>query len=338
TIATITSYHRFQGQIGGHIAARRNGRHIAEVVSVASDSGLASMRSTTRFPARPARMHCGRELMGRIWGGGYGVWSDQNSRNGVAGHEYKGGGFLLGTDMTFLDSVTVGFAASYTRGKTDVDDLMTKYDSDILNLGLYANYMHASGLFVNFGIGYGHGWNDYDVNLILGGKKSGKFRSQVWSADLELGYEWQVGGGFPLITSVAVNYIHNRANDWTESASGAGLANRYATDSQNLFDIPLTMRFNKVFALGGGRYIAPEVKAAWIATSGNKRPSLTAGYAGVGGGYTQYGINPGKSRWLVGGGVRAKLSERVGVGAEYTFERRGGYWNHNVSASLGVSF
>lgn len=296
-------------------------------------------RAVARSPYRSGRYeNCVSSNANRIWAGGFGAWSNQSSHNGSAGYEYKGGGFILGYDRQISDNFLLGFAGSYSRGQTDVDDLATRYTSDIMNLGLYASYYHPSNFFAKGGVSFGYGWNDYDTHLVLGGKTEGKFDTQAYSANLELGYEWQLPANFSIIPSAGVDYTYFHTDSWNETASGLGIASHYDAKNQNIVDIPLAVRFTRIWLLGGDRYIAPEVRVAWVAAAGNRSASVKTNDIGAETGMVQSGTTSAYSRMQVGGGVKARLTSNLEASLDYRFDYRSRYRDHQVFASVGLSF
>ncbi len=343
---------RHQGQITNHMNQLSFNNRLAAALPVggASDSALAAYMAPpgVRPMCRPASRYSGGSRYedcyfpsggpNRIWGGGFGAWADQDNKNGVAGYEFKGGGFTLGYDRQFTQNFMMGFAGSYMHGKTDVNGLSAQYDHDVLNLSLYAGYYHPSNFFAKGGIGFGYGWNDYDVRMVVGGKRSGDYHTQAYNANLELGYDWRLPYNFAVTPSVGLDYTYYRTGKWSESVSGGGVANWFESNNSHILDIPLAVRASYMIMLGGSRYIAPEIRVAWVPTIGNNNPSIRTGYVGTGGGMSQNGIDPGNNRWQFGGGVKAKILENLEARLDYKYEVRSRYDDHNLSASVGLSF
>lgn len=109
-------------------------------------------------------------------------------------------------------------------------------------------------------------------------------------------------------------------------------------DDVDCLSIPLAVRVNKTFHLGNGGSITPEIRAAYIYEAKNNQPTVRMGYVGATGTTTLRGIDSGRSRGLIGAGVKAKLTRNLDIFADYNFEFRKKYTNHNVMAGLGLSF
>ncbi len=297
---------------------------------IGSDSALASPRygARERVPAGSSR----------VWAGGFGTWAKQDSRSGLAGYDYDSRGLALGYEYS-RDRLHAGVAAAYSRGKLEVDDLGYDNKPDVLNLALHGAYVHDSGVYLEGGLGYGHAWNDYRADMLLGGKKTGKYGSDTFSADLEAGYVARLAHGFNLVPSVGVEYAYLRNDSWKEKVSGHSTApaNRFAAGHDHALDIPVGLRANRAFVLGNGSVVVPEVRAAYVYTANKSRPTVQSGFAGAPGGFDVHGVEPGRGHWRFGGGLSGRIG-RVEVHAEYEFETRSGFRAHNVNASVGVAF
>ena len=356
TVAHRISTDRHWTQIDNHLDQLSFDRLLTTAMNggVASDRAMASVsqsrpinapssRNTpiTRYTVSPRYNdydYSGESFANRIWGGGFGAWADQKSRSGIAGYKYDAGGFILGYDRRVNDCLLFGFAASYTSGRTKIRDLSANHDSDIMTLSVYGSYTHEIGLFARFGASWGYGWSDYNVHLAMGGKKDGKYHTNNFSANAELGYEARLPYNFNLIPSVSVDYGHIHSSGWNETTDGSGVANWFGSGRDNTVDIPLAVRANRVWHFGGGRYIAPELRVAWVPTIGDKRPTIKTGYAGSGVGMVVNGVNPANNRWQVGAGVKARITRNLEARMDYKYEFRSGYKDHNLTASLGLSF
>lgn len=299
----------------------------ATAPAVASNSGLASLRGGV-----PA----GRS---RIWAGGFGSWAKQSSADNLPGYKYDSHGLALGYEYA-RGCLTLGFAGAYSRGDLRIDDLRYKGDADVMNLAAYGTYVHESGAYVQAGLGYGHAWNDYSMSMLAGGRKEGKFGTDDYSADLELGYMAALPKNFMIIPSVGLEYDYLHNGGWTERVSGTPLpfANRFASGHDDGLAIPLGLRVNRSFLFGNGCYVTPELRGAFVYRAIRSRPSIDAGFAGMPGSANMAGVEPGRTYWRLGAGLAGRLGDRVDFRVDYDFDTRSGFHEHNVSASLGVGF
>lgn len=277
-------------------------------------------------------------LANRIWGTGFGSWAKQRKEDNINGYKHDSTGFILGYDHWFDDRFQMGFAAAYSKGRTKIHELATKYDSDILNVGVYGRYVHESNVYASASVGFAYGWNEYDVNMISGGKRHAKYHSRSYSANLELGYICETPLGMNVTPYTGVNYSHIRKNGWRETATNTPVANWFGKRTTNTVDIPVGIRIDKIIPLGNGCYLAPEIKAAWIHSAGDHQPSINGGYVGSSAHTTMRGVNPGRNRWQFGAGVKARINKHVEAQINYDLEVRKRYTEHNLSVGFGVKF
>ncbi len=319
--------------------ARLNGTVFSGATAYLNDAGLASEDAlgSVRYGARDT-VPVGRAS---IWASGFGAWATQDSADNTPGYKYDSQGAALGFEYAVANCLQFGVSAAYSRGNLKVSDLGYKNKPDIMNLALYGIYNHESGFYAQGGLGYGHAWNDYTIDMIVGGQKKGKYGSDEWSGNLELGYVARLPQEFNLIPSVGVEYAYLDNNSCIESTSGNPnlVANSFESGHDDSVAIPLGMRFNKMFSFGcNGGYIVPEVRASWVYMANESHPSINAGYANAPGSASMHGVNPGSNFWRIGGGVSGRFNERVDYSVDYDFDTRSGFRGHNVSATVGLSF
>ena len=320
----------------------RNRRHIDSGIFAVNDTFESTHRFDSKVDMTAAASAGSPELSGqsRIWADVIGSWARQDSKDNLPGYKYSSHGLALGYEYAH-EGLNLGLAAAFSRGEMKVDRLGYKGDSDVLNLALYAAYVHQSGLYAEGGLGYGHARNDYNVNMIApGGIKKGKYGSDSFSADLELGYIARLPYGFNLVPSLGLQYTYLKNNGWKENSSGNDplIANRFDSYRDHSVNIPAGLRLNKLFRLKNGGFIKPEIRAAYIHAANKPGPSIKAGFVGAPGNATMEGIDPGRHRGRFGLGLNGRLNQKVDFSLDYDFETRSGYKNHNLNAMIGISF
>lgn len=329
--ASQTTAQNFSGSVGNHQVQLRDAAFASAsaTVSAASSSALASFASgASGFNPN------------RIWGGGFGAWTDQDDRNNMTGYEYKSGGFILGYDRKIGESLIVGLSGAYSTGEIENNDGYTTTDVDTFNVGLYASYNHCSGFFADVNAGFGFAWNDTETEdlLVPGGRKTGDYENTSFQLGGTVGYAFTLPQDFRFIPSVGVQYTHVSQDAWNEKVNVNQIANAFDESKQNYVSIPVQVRVNKTFNLGNGASITPEVRGAWIYEARDPQARVRMGYVGSNASTTLYGIDAGRSRGLIGAGVKAKFNNCVDAFVDYNYEFRSGYSNHNVMAGLGLSF
>ncbi len=274
----------------------------------------------------------------RLWVGGLGTWTRQKNADKEIGYKYDSWGGILGYDREY-GPFTIGVGAAYIRGKTATNDSYTRTTSDNASLGLYAAYDRGSGLYADAVLGYAYSWNGNETSMLIGGKKTGRFNTTSYYLGGDLGYAMLVGDDFQITPSVGAHFTHIRQGGWRENASDPELAtNWFDAGGGDFVEIPVAMRLAKTWRFGDCGFITPEVRAAWLANVKDAQPTVRAGYVGS----TEYavlrGINPGRSRGLVGGGLKTCFNANFDCFVDYNLEFKSSYRNHNLSAGLGASF
>lgn len=282
------------------------------------------------------------EGFSRLWAGGFGGWNEQKSRENLPGYEYDSRGLALGYEYS-RDNFNLGLAAAYSGGDLKINELGYKNEADVLNLALYGTWLHDSGFYLEGGLGYGHARNDYRVHSLSvpGGVKKGKYDSDAFSLDLELGYLAQLAGGFNLIPSLGLEYRRLKNDSWTESVNQADLvANRFSSGHDSGLNIPVGLRLNKLISFDGGEgFLVPEIRAAYVYAADKSRPSINAGYAGTRDGSAEMlGVDPGHNHWRLGAGLTGQVNDTVDLRLSYDFETGSSFTGHNLTGTIGFSF
>ncbi len=327
TTATQSTASSFATGINNHQVQLRDQ---ASAASTTAGDGYASINP---------RYYRHNDTANRIWAAGFGSWAKQRNRDNQFGYKYDSGGFILGYDRQHGDFV-FGVSGAYSNGDIKDNDGLTKTDIDTLNVGLYGSYNPACGLFVDASVGFGWAWNDFNENAVVGGSKKGKYRNTSFQMGGNVGYTFNLGSAFRFVPTVGVQYTHVHQKAWDQTVSAGSGLNALHFDSTNndYVSIPVAVRVNRTFDLGNGVRITPELRASYIYEAKKNQPKVRMGYVGTNYSTTLYGMDSGRSRALVGAGVKAKLSRNLDVFVDYNFAFRKKYTSHNVMAGLGLSF
>ncbi len=330
--ASQTTAQNFSGSVGNHqTQLRDNSQASASSSSASSSSAYASLRTI--------RQGYSSFNPNRIWGGGFGAWTRQDDKNNQFGYKYNSGGLILGYDRKIGDSLVVGVSGAYSAGEIENNDGFTTTDVDTFNVGVYASYNHCSGFFADVNAGFGFSWNDVDTaDILFGGHKTGEYDTTSFQIGTTVGYAVALPQEFRFIPSVGLQFNHVNQDAWSERTQNAAqIAHSFGESNNNSLSIPVQVRVNKTFSLGNGASITPEVRGAWIYEARDPQAQVRMGYVGSSASTTLYGIDAGRSRGLVGAGVKMKFG-KADAFVDYNYEFRSGYGNHNVMAGLGLSF
>lgn len=331
--ASYSTAQNFSNGITGHQTQLRDTGFASVDASVDSaPTAFASLRGTSQG-------YSGFNP-NRIWGGGFGAWTRQNDRNNQFGYKYNSGGFILGYDREIGDMV-FGVSTAYSSGRIKNNEGFTRTDVDTFNVGLYASYNHCSGFFVDANAGLGYAWNKMKTTDLIGGgglMKEGKYRNTSLQAGLKIGYDFTLAQDFHIIPSVGLEYTHVHQKGWSEKIqSSSQIANWFDKTNNDYVSIPIGTRINKTFTVGDCVSVTPEIRGAWIYEAKDPKARVRMGYVGSGASTMLYGVDSGRSRGLVGAGLKARV-RNVDAFVDYNYEFRSGYKNHNLMAGLGLSF
>ncbi len=326
--ATQTTAESFSTGISSHQIQLRDQAGAAGATT-GSDIGYASINP---------RYYRHNDTANRIWAAGFGAWTKQRNRGTQEGYKYDAGGFILGYDREFGDFV-FGVSGAYSNGDIKNNEGFTKTDIETLNVGLYGSYNPACGLFVDVNAGFGFAWNDMNASNGAGGVTKGKYRNTSFQMGGNIGYTFNFANNIRFVPTVGLQYTHIHQEAYQQTVSDPGMTARFFDKSNSDFvSIPVAVRLNKSFDLGNGIRITPELRAAYIFEAKKHQPEVRMGYVGASATTTLYGMDSGRSRGLVGFGVKAKLTRNLDVFADYNFAFRKKYTSHNVMAGLGLSF
>lgn len=313
----------------GGIGSRLTAIHTVTPASIGSGGALASAAGSDG---------CVDVDVDRFWIGGFGAWTRQHDRGGQFGYNYDTRGVIMGQDWQQGD-LTIGLSGAFSSGDVKDNGGFTRTDVETVNLGVYAAYDMVGAWFVDGNIGYGHSWNKTRTRVVGGpGEKTGKYTNYSFGGGANVGYnlEWK---GLQITPTAGFQWTHVHQNGWNEAVSDDSLiANWFEGGDNDYVEIPLAVRASRAFQLSNGMIVTPEARAAWIYNAGDSNATVRMGYAGSAETATLYGIDPGRHRALVGGGVKANFNSTLDAFVDYNFEFRGGYRNNNFKTGLGVSF
>lgn len=284
------------------------------------------------------------DTLNRVWLSGFGNWVRQENRSGIYGYDYDSGGIVLGYDreVESVQGLTLGVSGAWSSGTVKNNDKLTETDVDVFSFGLYSSYEFGNGLFLDGNINYGFVDNDTETKLVLGGRKKGSFDSSTLQMGLTLGYTHNLTPSTKLIPSVGVQYIHAEQDSWREKItadpSGNAVAHWFGENKNDFVEFPVKLRLNSTFEVGSDVLITPELRVGGTFVAHKPEARMQVGFVGSGDSVVINGINPGKNRYQIGGGVKVQVTDLVDVFADYDYEGRSGFKSHSASAGLGFSF
>jgi outer membrane autotransporter protein len=280
-----------------------------------------------------------------LWVAGFGSWARQKDTTNFSGYSYDSGGIIVGFDheVSAVPGLTLGVTGSFSKGKLEVNDRLTKSDIDTYSFGLYGVYEAANGFFVEANIGYGRSRNDLETRLIYSGATSkGDFDSDNFQTGFNLGYVFKVADNINLIPSAGLQYIRIKSDSFQEKLTG-GNANqnyqRWFGDSKmDFLEIPVSLKLETTHRVGGVT-LTPEIHVGAVFVANNPKNQMKVGTAGPNGKlYVIPGPDPGKNRFQGGASLKLQVNDLVDIFASYELEKRSKFTSHYGHIGVGFSF
>ena len=116
------------------------------------------------------------------------------------------------------------------------------------------------------------------------------------------------------------------------------MAHWFGEVKNDFVEFPVKLRLNSTIEAGNGVLITPELRVGGTFVANKPDAQMQMGFVGSGASTSINGINPDKSRFQVGGGVKIQATDLVDIFANYDYEGRSGFKSHSASAGLGFSF
>ncbi|MDB5490617.1 MAG: hypothetical protein JWO78_466 [Micavibrio sp.] len=265
------------------------------------------------------------------WGQVFGRTATQDRREGTAGYDADTGGVAFGMDGETGNGSHLGMAVSYANTDIDSENAnRTKTKVDSYQVAVYGDTPIDEHMFLNGMAAYVFNDNEttrHNVGGIGGLSANGQFDANQFVVQAELGRDFKQQGGLTLTPTVMANYSYYDAQSYTET--GAGTANlNVNSDSLNALN------------LGVG------VDAVWDIQNhdGSKlQPSLTAGYrydvigdsldsnasfTGGGAAFKTQGVDPARSTYTAGAGLKYYATNNWELSARYNFDAKEDYTAH----------
>ena len=245
------------------------------------------------------------------------------------------------TGVTASQTTAQNFSGSVGNHQTQLRDnsQASAAPASANSTTVYASYNHRSGFFADVNAGLGFSWNDVDTaDIIAGGNKTGEYDTTSFQLGGTAGYAVTLPEEFRIVPSVGLQFNHVSQEAWSERTQNAAqIAHSFGKSNSNSLTIPVQVRVNKTFRIGAASSITPEVRGAWIYEAHTPQARVRMGYVGSSASTTLYGMDVGRSRGLVGAGVKMKFG-RTDAFVDYNYEFRSSYDNHNLMGGLGLSF
>ena len=268
-----------------------------------------------------------------VWGRIFGRTAqlDRQSES-VAGFDSNAFGIAVGGAVPVTETLSAGANVIYTNISIDNDGVGNQ-QSDVDAFRLAGTLDYRSGpLFASTEIGYTYGSVDTSRNSVAG-TISGDFDVQGFSARAAAGYDLSVGPATTLTPEVGLRYARFSADDFTESG---GLNLSVQQDDAEFLEGVIGVTARTKVQLGAAS-ITPFVRGAYVYDFSSSNQGLTASFDGA----SPFSLNAdeqSESRFEIGLGFDANVSETVSVGIGYEGEFASDYDAHAGVLRVAVKF
>lgn len=270
------------------------------------------------------------------WINPIGSWARQTDSNGQVPYSTNSGGFAIGIDGDYNESVFLGGAFTYIRANTNVSALLpTSMQSDTYNVTLYGRYSFMPSWGLTLMAGYGNVQNkskraiDFDNT----GFATASMSSDVFNAKVGIERDFGVMSNLVITPSVSLAgyYLNNSGFAEQGDPNGAIVAGKATNTVTADANLRAMYKINDIFG------VMANVGASYDIVQG----SVTVSAAPI---YSPTSFIAVSSEQLppwafnAGAGIVVNATKQVTLGAQYGIQLRPGYQNNAGSLNLRVAF
>ncbi len=291
--------------------------------------------------ARPCCSPCDTLCTGpRVWGGGFGTYGHQDSKDQLNGYRATTWGGMLAFELPIICYLRAGVGGGIAVTDLDESAFGNKTTLHDYQGTLYFTY-DTNSWFVDGGFSFG--WNRYDgtrqisfpsVNRTAGAKYDG----QEYSGFAVAGYQYY-SHCFELTPLASVLYTHLNINDYTET--GANSLDLHINRQQYDFvESGLGAKVAYFVKWHCGLFI-PEVHSLWLHDFIDDTLNVTASFTGLGaagGSFVNTGPTIDRDTWNIGGSLTYLFNSTFSIQLVYDYERSSTHFDHQGMVELAIDF
>ena len=196
------------------------------------------------------------------------------------------GGVAIGAEMNVADFMNgkfyVGMSFNAGAGQSKINGTATKTenDYDFVGVNVYGAWNNSTVNLIG-NIGYGFGMHEFEMGLPTGldmSTVSCDVDTSVLSASLRAEYLINVNG-LNVLPHVGVNFSALRT-DSHELKSGGNVLNRFASETQHIWQFPVGVTVKKDFEVDGWN-VKPMADVSVVLAAGDKQARTQVNYSGL---------------------------------------------------------
>lgn len=261
-----------------------------------------------------------------------------------AEYEISYGGATIGVDTNVNESVRLGLAVSVGGGDTESKGSTfnkTESDFDFWGIGVYGSY--TNGMFGLTGdIGYTGA--SYDIDQRVTGVNMAKFKADgvdtnAFTIGINGEYRFMTENCLNIIPHLGLRYTNLKTDSYRIKSKGHGTVGRVASDTQNIWTIPLGVTFTGDVDTNSGWTIKPMADLGVIFAAGDldADSDFRVGNTGIKGKVTADDVVDAVTfNGLVG--LKADAGNGFSVGLDYNLKASDNLTSHGVTGMIRYEF
>ncbi len=270
----------------------------------------------------------------------FGNWGrlDQDGRYFGADTDSVAG--LISVENAINEEVILGIGFGAGTSEVKFDKYGAKSESDDLALAVYGQYRPAtaSDFFLYGRLGYGQSSVDTRRRTPFNATAKASYDVDYFNAALTGGYDFRFDNGIILTPSLTLSYLSTNPDDATEK--GGGIHNlRLNNQDMDSFEAIANLEVKKIIPTSSGHVkLRANVGVAQEFMDTNTALTTTFVSAPTFPRWRNESPDIGNTRFLVGAGVEAKVSENAAFALDYQGSFQSNYDNHAAQATFKYSW
>ena len=273
---------------------------------------------TGKLASRRLETLRGKQQRG-VWGEVFGRTAEQDQRSvSDTGYDANAFGITIGGALPVTETLSAG--ASFTYSDIDIDD-NGGGNSEVDSFRVAGNLAYRSGAaFANAEVGYSV--SDVETSRVAVGESvTGSYDVDGFDAKIAAGYDFAVNGA-TITPTAGLRYGRFSADDFSENG---GLNLQIDQDDVEFLEASIGLSAQTTVQVGTVA-VTSKVRAAYVYDVVGDERTLTASFAGASP-IELRSEDPSQSRFELGLGLDAKISDSVSLGLGY----EGGFSSDNES-------
>jgi outer membrane autotransporter protein len=283
-----------------------SGTGLANPLSMANDMSMAT--GPYLFALGNGTPYLGDQPWG-VWGRGYGLRGDRETRDGISGYQYTMYGTCFGLDYRFSEQWLLGLTTGFSRGDIDHARSNDTADIDATHFGFYGSYEQSAG-YVDFIADYAD--LDFETRRyvdVLDERLDGDFGGTVVAGYIEAGLKRSLSASWMLQPLASFQIVRADIDRFSESGGDS----RLTFDDQQFESYKGSLGAKAIGLLhesADGSKTAVEFRGRWLHEFGDVRSSVRANFV----------TDPGLP-FVITDAAAARDSALLGVGLDTWFSK-----------------